>query len=109
MDAAMMDALPRAWAVLGLSAPEGLMQRLLGAWAEPQRHYHSQQHLHECLPAEHHQVAVAERLDRKHGGPAAAAERPERKRTCRPGVQGCLTGGFSFMGMVDSKRGNYLL
>lgn len=39
----------RAWAVLGLSAPEGLMQRLLGAWAEPQRHYHSQQHLHECL------------------------------------------------------------
>ncbi len=39
----------RAWAALGLRAPEGLMQRLLDAWAEPQRHYHSQQHLHECL------------------------------------------------------------
>lgn len=25
------------------------MQRLLDAWAEPQRHYHSQQHLRECL------------------------------------------------------------
>lgn len=39
----------RAWAALGLSAPEGLKQRLLDAWAEPQRHYHSTQHLHECL------------------------------------------------------------
>lgn len=39
----------RAWAALGLSAPEGLWEKLLDAWAEPQRHYHSQQHLHECL------------------------------------------------------------
>ena len=39
----------RAWAALGLSAPEELMQQLLDAWAEPQRHYHSQQHLRECL------------------------------------------------------------
>ncbi len=39
----------RAWAALGLQAPEGLLQKLLGAWAEPQRHYHSTQHLHECL------------------------------------------------------------
>ncbi|MFC3683334.1 HD domain-containing protein [Hydrogenophaga luteola] len=39
----------RAWAALSLRAPEGLMQRLLDAWAESQRHYHSQQHLHECL------------------------------------------------------------
>ena len=39
----------RAWASLGLSAPEGLMQRLMDAWAEPQRHYHSLQHLRECL------------------------------------------------------------
>lgn len=39
----------RAWTALGLNAPEGLMQRLLDAWAEPQRHYHSQQHLRECL------------------------------------------------------------
>lgn len=39
----------RAWAALSLRAPEGVMQRLLDAWAESQRHYHSQQHLHECL------------------------------------------------------------
>jgi predicted metal-dependent HD superfamily phosphohydrolase len=39
----------RAWAALGLSAPEGLMQQLMDAWAEPQRHYHSLQHLRECL------------------------------------------------------------
>lgn len=39
----------RAWATLGLRAPPGLMQRLLDAWAEPQRHYHTPQHLRECL------------------------------------------------------------
>ena len=39
----------RAWAALGLSAPAGLMQQLMDAWAEPQRHYHSLQHLRECL------------------------------------------------------------
>jgi predicted metal-dependent HD superfamily phosphohydrolase len=39
----------RTWAALGLRAPDGLMQQLLDAWAEPQRHYHSQQHLRECL------------------------------------------------------------
>ena len=39
----------RAWTALGLNAPEGLMQELMDAWAEPQRHYHSQQHLRECL------------------------------------------------------------
>ena len=40
---------PRAWSTLGLNAPEGLMQRLQQAWAEPQRHYHTTQHLRECL------------------------------------------------------------
>jgi predicted metal-dependent HD superfamily phosphohydrolase len=39
----------RAWASLGLGAPEGLMQQLMVAWAEPQRHYHTPQHLRECL------------------------------------------------------------
>ncbi|MFP8777498.1 N-methyl-D-aspartate receptor NMDAR2C subunit [Hydrogenophaga sp. RWCD_12] len=39
----------RAWAALGLRAPDGLIQRLLDAWAEPQRRYHTQQHLRECL------------------------------------------------------------
>ena len=48
-DALLARSWQRAWAALGQQAPDGLMQRLLAAWAEPQRHYHSQQHLHECL------------------------------------------------------------
>ncbi|GAB3731127.1 hypothetical protein GCM10028794_07110 [Silanimonas algicola] len=39
----------RTWANLGREAPHGLKQRLLEAYAEPQRHYHSRQHLSECL------------------------------------------------------------
>ncbi|HEY9096905.1 MAG TPA: N-methyl-D-aspartate receptor NMDAR2C subunit [Hydrogenophaga sp.] len=39
----------RAWAALGLHAPQGLLQRVLDAWAEPQRRYHTTLHLHECL------------------------------------------------------------
>jgi predicted metal-dependent HD superfamily phosphohydrolase len=38
-----------AWAALGLVAPAGLMHALIEAWAQPQRHYHSLQHLRECL------------------------------------------------------------
>jgi len=37
------------WATLGLPAPAGLLERLLDAWREPQRHYHTLQHLEECL------------------------------------------------------------
>jgi len=48
-----MDALgarwQRLWATLGLPAPAGLLERLLSAWREPQRHYHTLQHLTECL------------------------------------------------------------
>ena len=39
----------RSWADLNLSPPDGLQQRLLAAYAQPQRHYHTQQHLAECL------------------------------------------------------------
>lgn len=39
----------RSWAALNLSPPDDLQQRLLAAYAEPQRHYHTQQHLAECL------------------------------------------------------------
>lgn len=38
-----------AWSDLGLQAPSGLFEALLAAYQEPQRHYHSQQHLGECL------------------------------------------------------------
>lgn len=39
------------WRDLGLLMPAdaGVYQRLLTAYAEPQRHYHSLQHLGECL------------------------------------------------------------
>ena len=39
----------RSWAALNLTPPADLQQRLLEAYAEPQRHYHTQQHLAECL------------------------------------------------------------
>ena len=38
-----------AWAGLQLQPPPGLQQQLLAAYAEPQRHYHTQRHLAECL------------------------------------------------------------
>lgn len=37
------------WARLGLIADEAELARLLASYAEPARHYHTQQHLAECL------------------------------------------------------------
>jgi len=37
------------WATLNLAPPAGLCEQLLRAWNEPQRHYHTLQHLTECL------------------------------------------------------------
>jgi len=39
----------QAWANLGLQQQPDLFETLLAAYNEPQRHYHSQQHLTECL------------------------------------------------------------
>lgn len=39
----------RCWQQLGLAAPDDLQAQLLQAWSEPQRGYHTQQHLAECL------------------------------------------------------------
>ncbi|MRD49173.1 N-methyl-D-aspartate receptor NMDAR2C subunit [Caenimonas koreensis] len=40
----------RLWREVGApEGNEGLHQRLINAWCEPQRHYHSRQHLRECL------------------------------------------------------------
>lgn len=39
----------RAWSDLGLQPPPGLFEQLVRAYEEPQRHYHSLQHLCECL------------------------------------------------------------
>jgi hypothetical protein len=48
-----MDLLPTrwlaTWAALNLAPPTGLCEQLLCAWDEPQRHYHTLQHLAECL------------------------------------------------------------
>ncbi|OON60797.1 N-methyl-D-aspartate receptor NMDAR2C subunit [Massilia sp. KIM] len=38
-----------SWKRLGSSAPAGLLEALLAAYREPQRHYHTLQHLEECL------------------------------------------------------------
>ncbi|MET0540623.1 MAG: N-methyl-D-aspartate receptor NMDAR2C subunit [Variovorax sp.] len=48
-----------AWASLGLAAPETLMDDLLARYAEPQRHYHTLQHLGECLAAFERERPVA--------------------------------------------------
>lgn len=37
------------WAALGKPAPAGVCERLLARYDEPQRHYHTRQHLLECL------------------------------------------------------------
>lgn len=39
----------QAWADLSLESPSDLSDQLLAAYSEPQRHYHSQKHLAECL------------------------------------------------------------
>ncbi len=39
----------RAWTDLPLAPPPGLHEQLITAYQEPQRHYHSLQHLSECL------------------------------------------------------------
>ena len=38
-----------AWSALGRPAQAGLQAELMTAWSEPQRHYHDQRHLRECL------------------------------------------------------------
>lgn len=37
------------WREAGATPAPGLLERLLAAWSEPQRHYHTLQHLGECL------------------------------------------------------------
>jgi predicted metal-dependent HD superfamily phosphohydrolase len=39
----------RTWRQLGATCPDGELERLLSAWSGPQRHYHTLQHLEECL------------------------------------------------------------
>lgn len=39
----------RPWLSLGAQPPTGLFSEIVAAYGQPQRHYHSQQHLSECL------------------------------------------------------------
>ena len=39
----------RTWSGLGLQPDANLFEALMAAYAEPQRRYHSLQHLEECL------------------------------------------------------------
>lgn len=44
------EAWQRLWTALGVQVvPGGLYNQLVRAWGEPQRHYHTLQHLRECL------------------------------------------------------------
>lgn len=48
-EAALTSSRQRAWTQLAGAASEPLRRQLLAAWSEPQRHYHTLQHLGECL------------------------------------------------------------
>ena len=49
MQAACLATWDTAWLALGAAPDLALRDRLLSAYAEPQRRYHTQQHLGECL------------------------------------------------------------
>lgn len=51
------------WQRLGLREPDGLCDALLTAYGEPQRHYHTLEHLRECLALADTFRAAAERFD----------------------------------------------
>lgn len=45
----LLDDWTALWRQAGAPPAPGLFERLLAAWSEPQRHYHTLQHLGECL------------------------------------------------------------
>jgi predicted metal-dependent HD superfamily phosphohydrolase len=49
------------WAILGLAAGSTLLERVLASYAEPARHYHTLQHLGECLDLFQHVAHLAAR------------------------------------------------
>jgi predicted metal-dependent HD superfamily phosphohydrolase len=57
-----------AWRALGVAAPDALCDELQRRYAEPQRHYHTMQHLGECLAWFEREQALAE-----HPGEVALA------------------------------------
>ena len=60
--AALARSWQAAWSALGVSAPDdALFGELLARYSEPQRHYHTLQHLGECLEVFAASEGVAER------------------------------------------------
>ena len=51
----------RAWNELQHTPPLGLYEQLLQAYSEPQRHYHTLQHLAECLQLQSESAHLAQR------------------------------------------------
>jgi len=49
MTATLAQRWQSLWQEVGKPAPAGLLQALLNAYSEPQRHYHTLQHLEECF------------------------------------------------------------
>ena len=50
----------RAWNELQYTPPLGLYEQLLQAYSEPQRHYHTLQHLAECLQLQSESAHLAQ-------------------------------------------------
>jgi predicted metal-dependent HD superfamily phosphohydrolase len=48
-DEALAATWKAAWMSMGRRPPAGLQAELMAAWSEPQRHYHDQRHLRECM------------------------------------------------------------
>jgi len=51
----------RGWKAVGATPPQGLLERVVAAWEEPQRHYHTLNHLEHCLAEFEPVAAQAER------------------------------------------------
>lgn len=49
MSTVLQEAWHIAWQALGAAPPAGVHEALLAAYREPQRHYHTLQHLEECF------------------------------------------------------------
>lgn len=61
VESALAISWRRAWAALGLRAPDADFAELLQSYREPHRHYHTLQHLQECIALLEPLLAQAER------------------------------------------------
>lgn len=60
LDTAFERSWQRAWQALGTAAPEALLAQLRQSYGEPQRHYHTLQHLGEALALLEPALALAQ-------------------------------------------------